>query len=225
MGYIASVESLVWLAKSERAVYPDVSVNVDAEASSPAPAQTSTLVADEPVRMLLLDEEVNEDFVQIHELTTHRLVCGIEIVSPSNKKVVEAREQYLRKRREILREGANLVEIDLLRDGKPLVRVPKSVLAAKGRDDYLINIARAGRREYEFYSVGFRDRLPRIKIPLRSGEPDAVLDLQAALARTYDVGCYSRKVDYSRPPIPPLSPSNALWAANLLTASLEPNGQ
>lgn len=226
LGYVASVESLVWLEKSERNVSPDVSVTPDPGGIPPGPVAQATLIADEPVRLLLLDEEINEDFVQIHEIGTRRLVCGIEVISPSNRKVPEAREQYLRKRREILREGASLVEIDLLRDGKPLVRVPRSAIAAKGRDDYLVNIARARRREYEFYSVAFRERLPRINVPLGPDDPDAVLDLQAALGRAYEVGCYARKVDYSRPPRPPLSPANAGWAKQLLIASgRRPTGQ
>ena len=50
------------------------------------------------------------------------MVTVIELLSPSNKRAGDDREQYLAKRRELLRSPAHLVEIDLLRDGPPCPR-------------------------------------------------------------------------------------------------------
>ncbi|NUQ63676.1 MAG: DUF4058 family protein, partial [Pirellulales bacterium] len=52
--------------------------------------------------------------VEVLETGTLRLVAAIEILSPVNKRPGhEAHEEYLRKRRELLRSGAHLIEIDL----------------------------------------------------------------------------------------------------------------
>ena len=51
----------------------------------------------------------------------HRLVTLIEIVSPSNKRPGVDRRAYLMKQREVLDSDANLIELDLLRDGERLL--------------------------------------------------------------------------------------------------------
>ena len=63
--------------------------------------------------------------VEIRETATLELVTAIEILSPVNKRNGhEAHRGYLRKRREVFRSSAHLLEIDLLRSGArpPLVR-------------------------------------------------------------------------------------------------------
>ena len=59
--------------------------------------------------------------------------------------------------------------------------------------------------------------LPAIAIPLRAGEQDARLDLQPLIEMCYRNGRYSR-VDYARPPQPPLVGDDATWAIELLKA-------
>ncbi len=57
--------------------------------------------------------------VEIRQVGTDRLVTAIEILSPVNKqRNHEARIEYLRKRRELLRSQAHFMEIDLLRVGE-----------------------------------------------------------------------------------------------------------
>ncbi len=54
--------------------------------------------------------------VEVRETGTLQLVAAIEILSPVNKQPgYEAYGEYLRKRREMLRSGAHLMEIDFLR--------------------------------------------------------------------------------------------------------------
>ena len=50
----------------------------------------------------------------------------------------------------------NIVEIDLLRGGTPLVGLPKAVLKTIQRRKYVINVLRAGSPDYEFYPVDVR---------------------------------------------------------------------
>lgn len=219
-GYYVGIESRVWMEESERAVYPDVILRRAAEKTqSEAALPGGTLIADEPVRLLRLETEVREDYLQVYELENRRLITGIEFISPSNKADHQARELYLRKRKELWASEVNVVEIDLLRAGKPLVRLPQSVLKQARPDGYVINVMRIGSSGYEFYPVDLRMRLPRIGIPLAANEPDVVLDLQSAVNRVYDAGAYSMRINYNRPPDPPLEEETALWVSNLLLAA------
>ena len=219
-GYFVDVESRVWMEEPERAVYPDVLLREVPGKGTTKHAETGgILVADEPVRLRTLETEVREDYLQIYEAKNRRLVTGIEFISPSNKADNEARELYLRKRKELWASEVNVVEIDLLRAGKSLVRLPLSVLKTLRPGGYVINIMRVGSRGYEFFPVDLRTRLPRVGVPLKPGEPDVVLDLQAALNRVYDLGAYSMRIDYNREPDLPLDEEAAAWANSLLLAA------
>jgi hypothetical protein len=52
------------------------------------------------------------------------------------------------------------------------------------------------------------------------GDPDATLDLQAALATAYNNGCYGAVIDYRRAPPPPLLSDDQLaWLHQILIAA------
>ena len=94
---------------------------------------------------------------------------------------------------------------------------------------YLVLINRAWRRDpgssaYQVFTVGLREWLPRIPVPLKEAEDEITLDLQFAFNRAYDTGPYRRgAVDYAKePPAPPLSEKDAAWAAELTRAWREP---
>jgi len=211
-GYYADVESRVWLERPEQLVYPDVAILRTQQPSSKTPESSGgTLIADEPVRLLALETEVREDYLQIYENETRRLITGIEFISPSNKADRKARGLYVSKRKRLWASEVNLVEVDLLRAGKPLVRLPKTVLGKFQPGGYVINVLRVDSLEYEFYPRDLRSRLPRVGIPLRPDEPDVVLDIQAALARVYEEGAYQLRIDYNRDPTSPLSAKDAIW--------------
>jgi hypothetical protein len=66
--------------------------------------------------------------------------------------------------------------------------------------------------------MSIREPLPHIPIPLRAGDPEAKLDLQALLRRAYaDGDCDD--TDYSKPPAPPLALEDEAWADALLRAA------
>jgi hypothetical protein len=134
------------------------------------------------------------------------LVTVIELLSPSNKDRGPDRDQYARKRVEVILNGANLVEIDLLRGGQPL--------PMRGVPPHEYHVL-VGRRA-EWPSVGvwpvrLRDLLPSIPIPLTTGVPEPVIDLQAVLHTTYDEGGYEHYI-YRGDPDPPLNATDAEWA-------------
>jgi hypothetical protein len=105
------------------------------------------------------------------------------------------------------------IEIDLLRAGE---RPPE----VAGQSDYYALLRRGnGGGRLEVWYVDLRDPLPRITVPLRDPYPDAVLDLQAALATVYARARYADDVDYTRViPPPPLRPADAAWAAQCLAS-------
>jgi hypothetical protein len=139
-------------------------------------------------------------------------VTVIELLSPSNKQAGEDREQYLTKRREILRSAAHLVEIDLLRGWTPPPMMDRPVC------DYSVVVSRAERRPLAgFWAIGLRDRLPVIPIPLRSADGDARVDLQEALHSAYDGAGYAHSI-YEGMPEPALSATDLAWAERLLPA-------
>ena len=65
-------------------------------------------------------------FLEVRDRQDRELVNVIELLSPSNKRAGDDREQYLAKRREILRSPAHLVEIDLLRAEPPCPQAGRS---------------------------------------------------------------------------------------------------
>jgi len=141
------------------------------------------------------------------------VVTAIEILSPSNKAPGEGREAYEEKRRQVLSTRTNLIEIDLLRGGKPMEMQPLP------QGDYRILI-RAGweRPQARLYACSIRQALPEVPVPLRRGEPEARLPLGQLLADIYTRAHYDLRLDYSQPPEPPLSPLDAAWTDTLLRA-------
>jgi hypothetical protein len=151
-GYFVDVENRVWMEEPERAVYPDVILReVPLTGKSEHADAGGTLIAGEPVRLRTLESEVREDYLQIYETGSRRLVTGIEFISPSNKADHQARELYLRKRKDLWGCEVNVVEIDLLRGGKSLVRLPQTVLKSFRPGGYVINVMRFGSPGYEFF--------------------------------------------------------------------------
>ncbi|NLY01064.1 MAG: DUF4058 family protein [Rhodopirellula sp.] len=113
----------------------------------------------------------------------------------------------LRKRRELLRSGAHVIEIDLLRGGHrpPLERPVPSA-------PYYVTLSRVSRRPYvDVWPVQLQERLPTIPVPLLEPDPDAPLDLAAVVAAVYERGAYARLIDYRQSPPPPLSDAEAAW--------------
>jgi len=64
--------------------------------------------------------------------------------------------------------------------------------------------------------VPLRERLPIIRLPLRSTDPDIPLDLQVVIDQCYRNGGYDEDIDYSVEPDPPLGVEDAHWADTLL---------
>jgi len=220
----ARVEERVFLEWEEegestgRHVVPDVRV---VEYPRSGPARSGAVAVLEPRAVLKIkpfDEPTTERFIEIRDFSTGgRLITVIEVVSPSNKDRGASRDSFLKKRVELHDARVSLVEIDLLRHDHSLDLVPRGELRSDYQTPYLVTISREDSvgRTYEVCRVPLDDRLPVLGVPLRPGEPDALLDLQSVLNDAYDRGGYDI-IDYRKSPKPPLEGAAAEWADALL---------
>jgi hypothetical protein len=165
------------------------------------------------VLMLLDTVEVSEPRLVIRDARGGEVVTVIEVLSPTNKTLgSRGREEYLSKRRELLRSNVHLIEIDLLRAG---ARIPSADPLPPC--DSMAHLSRVGMRPRgEVFAWTVRAPAPVIPVPLRSADADVMLDLGATLRRTYERGGHDAAIDYARPPEPPLRGEDAAWAAALL---------
>ena len=146
----------------------------------------------------------------------NRVVTSIEFLSPFNKLSRGGRREFLRKQRELLEGGVNLVEIDLLRGGPWVLSTDPQLVPREARDPYRICVVRAANPDdAEMYPVPLSAPLPGIWIPLRPDDTDVVLRLQPLFDSAYVNGGYD-STDYAQPPVPPLEEPHIEWAAAIL---------
>jgi hypothetical protein len=194
---------------------PDIRIERTAKRKGPKTTKRAeALGIAEPLTIpFLVEEEIEEAFLEIRHIESKTTVAVIEVLSPSNKiRTSAGRESFLAKRRQMLASKVHWVEIDLLRAGTPsLDRL------AVASSDYRIVVSRGEDwRRAHFWPVSVRRALPIIGIPLRGKDPDVSLDLNAVLRTAYDNAGYDVSIDYRRDPVPPLSREDAAWAAKLL---------
>jgi Protein of unknown function (DUF4058) len=131
----------------------------------------------------------------------NRIVTVIEVLGQANNVGQVGRDEYKRKQSELLKAGASLVEVDLLRAGGHVLTVPYDNFPVNYREPYRICVVRAwAPQQGEIYRAGFRAPLPKVRVPLRHSDPDAVLDLQIVLDEVYRRRQYDRLIDYSAEP-------------------------
>jgi hypothetical protein len=165
-----------------------------------------------------LTADVHKDMEAGQALRATRAVTVITLMSPGYKSEYSPnRSAYLLMQTKICNSHAHLMEIDLLRGGAHTLALPSKALTKVGTFDYRVCLHRAGAGEhYETWSFLLSEPLPRIPVPLKNGDADIVIDLQAIFDRCYDAAGYKWHVDYSRTPDPPLKPGAAAWARTLL---------
>ncbi|MGO9470147.1 MAG: DUF4058 family protein [Isosphaeraceae bacterium] len=169
-----------------------------------------TAVLQAPTEIQLTAQDVERvPYLEIRDRFGRDLVTVLEMLSPSNKRG-DDRRQYLAKRNQLLESSSHLIEIDLLRGGRPMPDANRpdcaySVLVSRTED----------RPRCGFWPIGLKQRLPEIPIPLRQHDGDARVDLQEVLNRVYDVFGYEDFV-YLGTPSPSLSPEDARWAQCVL---------
>jgi hypothetical protein len=83
---------------------------------------------------------------------------------------------------------------------------------------YYVVLSRAQRRStVEVWPIQLADALPELPVPLLEPDPDAPLDLGAAVASVYERSAFERAIDYrDQPPPPVLTGAESAWVNRLL---------
>jgi hypothetical protein len=202
--YLLQPDDLVFVGR------PDVAIG---SALPPAPARTPVREAVAVVDVdVLVSDEVNESYLEIHDVETGALVTALELLSPANKLHPEHRQDYERKRQRIIDSRTSLIEIDLLRAGEPL-----PLAGDRPESDYRILVSRSWTRpRAKFYAVGLRKPIPAIPVPLARGDAEPDLRLNDVLHALYERARFDLRVRYDRDPEPPLEDADAAWARGLI---------
>jgi len=211
--YYVAVEKRTYMAEPDDSILVGIAdVSVFAKSAvNQGGSQTATAVfpsASEPLTVTVpLMEEVQERYLEIREVKTGAVVTTLEVLSPKNKRSKEGRDAYLRKRQQILASLTHLVEIDLLRVGKPM-----PIQGNPPNVDYRILVSRGNRRPTaQLYAFSLRDAIPRFSLPLRFGDAEPLVDLNEIFNGVYERAGFDLRIDYRQPPQPPLSEDDLSW--------------
>lgn len=213
--YRAAIEKRVYQMSGEDALFigiPDVTVERSRTANQ---TQANVAVALPPATPITVTVptplEFREGYLEIREIATKQVVTVIEVLSPTNKRFGKGRVAYEQKRREVLGSRTHLVEIDLLRSGKPMPIQGSSV-----QSNYRILVSRGDRRpRAELYVFNIQDAIPTFPLPLRS-EDVLTINLHPLLELAYERAGYGVVIDYNREPVPALSEADTAWVDTLL---------
>ena len=188
--------------------YPDVGVFEATVSDGQSPTNGGSLAIAEPIITVSRFTKRTQRSVHIYDPSRKmKLVTAIELISPGNKIGSKNRDEYHERSDQILDSGASLVEIDLIRQGRSVLYAP----ALEERGHYAICVIRGWKPERaEVYPVRFDVALPTIRIPLRRGDADAILELQKLLDRAYADGRYN-SLDYTQPLKPPFTAAENRW--------------
>lgn len=187
---------------------PDLGIK-SSQGNSGHSSQTSILEQTAVDMEGLVETEFREIFIEIRDMDPGlRLVTGIEVLSPSNKRPgTVGWYQYERKRKAFLEGHANLVEIDLLRGG---ARMPMKG-AWPDSPFYVMVLRKENAPQVKVWPAHFREPLPDIPIPLAPPDADLALPLQPLVHGIYERSRYEREINYGQSLRPPLAPEEKGW--------------
>ena len=158
---------------------------------------------------------IDESYLEIHETVTKRVVTVVELLSPGNKLHAKGRAEYEEKRADILSSRTNLIEIDLLRAGRPMPLGGRPI-----ESDYRILVSRAATRpRAHLYPFNLRDAIPVFTLPLLPNDEEPEVELGRILHALYERARYDLSLDYAQPPVPPIHEDDVEWARELIAAS------
>lgn len=150
-----------------------------------------------PLFTSIIREDHAEEYIEIRSRGNGKLVTLVDVVNPTNKQTTPGRTAYLEQRRRALSERSAVVEIDLLKQGQPILQFDRSGLPAH---DYAVTVTRGSSPErYEVYVAPLQKRLPKFNLPLATDDHELVVDLQVAATRAFDQGQIASLLDYSQP--------------------------
>jgi hypothetical protein len=223
--YYVALEERTYLAEPAGLAFvsrPDVTVvgasTPAASRTPPGEASSIGLATVEPVIVELpMPELVRETYLEVRLAQTHTVIAVLELLSPANKRPGEGRQQYERKRLQVLTTCTHWVEIDLLRGGEPMAMDIRGQSVAS---HYRILISRAEHRPRAMLlPFNVRHLIPSFRLPLQPGDDEPLVDLNHLLHFLYDRAGYDLRINYQSPTDPPLAEEDALWANALVHAA------
>jgi Protein of unknown function (DUF4058) len=162
----------------------------------------------------VIREDHDEEFIEIRQRNDSRLITLVDVVSPANKTTLSGRQAYLEKRKEAKAANANLVDIDLVMQGQPMLDYSREGLPEW---DHAVTVTRATLPErYEIYTATLQKKLPKFRLPLAGDDRENVLDLQTTFARCFDQGNFISMIDYLRDPPTKLCDEDRRWMHEML---------
>jgi len=210
--YVARLEERTYLVEAEGLLFvgrPDLTVSsrhADGQAQA-AQKSSGALTVEVP-----MPDRLRETWLEIRATSSGEAITVLELLSPANKRPGEGRRRYEEKRLSVLGTRTNLVEVDLLRSGEPMV-----VYGAETTADYRVLVSRGDRRpRAELLVFGIRDPIPTFRLPLRREDDEPTVDIGTVLKDLYDRASYDLSIDYRSEPAPPLAPSDRAWAEEVL---------
>jgi hypothetical protein len=216
--YRVAIEQRVYQTNDEDALLvgiPDVAVQHQQILKQP---ETNIAVASPPVQAITvtlpIPEEIRESYLEVRDVATREVITVIEVLSPKNKRSGEGRKAYEKKRLRVLGSLTNLIEIDLLRDGKPMLIYGNNIAS-----DYRILVSRSDKSpKADLYAFNLKDSIPSFPLPLRREDNEPLIDLQTLIDELYDRASYDLVIDYSKQPVPKLSEADTSWLDETLQA-------
>ncbi|MEG4013898.1 MULTISPECIES: DUF4058 family protein [unclassified Microcoleus] len=212
--YRVAIEKRIYELKGEQSLLvgmpADISILCNPVSRNPSTSNVAVATrTTEPVKIrLAMSEEVREGYLEVIDMATKEVVTVIEVLSPANKRPGKGREMYEEKRDKIFGSRTNFVEIDLLRGWEPLPVLDNDIAA-----HYRILVSRSNQRpRADLYVFNLQDAIPCFPLPLRGGDVEPIVDLQALLNTVYDRAAYDITLDYTAQLMPPLSEADAVWA-------------
>ena len=217
--YIVRVEDRVYVSEEpdgggqSQFRVPDVTVLNDGAAASASIAVAEVPLSKDAIAVQLPYEDVlRQRYLEIRRVSNREVVAVIELLSPGNK-TGAGRQAYIAKRTQVFHSMSHLVEIDLLRAGRPM-----PVIGDVPPCHYRILATNARRTEpvADLYPFSIQTRIPHFVMPLAKGSEGIAIDLKPILDDVYAIGSYDRDIDYQQDPEPPLSDADRAWLDQLL---------
>lgn len=133
--------------ESRKTVFPDLRVVEDGPTAGPneggVAVATKSVPTAQPVIIKMEAEPRTQRVVEIVDVSSDdRVVTAIEVLSPGNKIGIANRQSYKSKRDTYIDSGVNLVEIDLVREGRHIVAIPEQLVPPKYQGQHLACVSR-----------------------------------------------------------------------------------
>ncbi len=146
-------------------------------------------------------------------MATKEVVTVIEVLSPANKH--REKDVKCMKKSGIRYSEVALILWRLICCGVGnLCRFLIMIL----QRSYRILVSRGNQRPLaDLYLFNLPDVIPGFSLPLRAGDVEPIVDLQALLNTVYDRAAYDITLNYMAELVPALSESDAVWADALLS--------